>query len=56
MLDWFSMMSSKDEDMRGFSGTGFKWFRIGLLLQLEPQESIQGCSIQYDTKYTNRLR
>lgn len=56
MLDWFSMMSSKDEDMRGFSGTGFKWFRIGLLLQLEPHESIQGCSIQYDTKYTNRLR
>lgn len=56
MLDWFSMMSSKDEDMRGFSGTGFKWFRIGLLLQLNPQESIQGCTIQYDTKYTNRLR
>lgn len=56
MLDWFSMMSSKDEDMRGFSGTGFKWFRIGLLLQLDPHESIQGCSIQYDTKYTNRLR
>lgn len=56
MLDWFSMMSSKDEDMRGFSGTGFKWFRVGLLLQLDPQESIQGCSIQYDTKYTNRLR
>ena len=56
MLDWFSMMSSKDEDMRGFSGTGFKWFRVGLLLQLEPHESIQGCSIQYDTKYTNRLR
>lgn len=56
LLDWFSMMSSTDEDMRGFSGTGFKWFRIGLLLQLDPQESIQGCSIQYDTKYTNRLR
>ena len=56
MLDWFSMMSSKDEDMRGFSGTGFKWFRVGLLLQLDPHESIQGCSIQYNTKYTNRLR
>lgn len=56
MLDWFSMMSSKDEDMRGFSGTGFKWFRVGLLLQLQPHESIQGCSIQFDTKYTNRLR
>lgn len=56
MLDWFSMMSSKDEDMRGFSGTGFKWFRVGLLLQLDSHESIQGCSIQYDTKYTNRLR
>lgn len=56
MMDWFSMMSSKDEDMRGFSGTGFKWFRVGLLLQLQPHESIQGCSIQFDTKYTNRLR
>jgi hypothetical protein len=56
MLDWFSMMSSNDEDMRGFSGTGFKWFRVGLLLQLNTQESIQGCTIQFDTKYTNRLR
>ena len=56
MLDWFSMMSSKDENMRGFSGTGFKWFRIGLLLELDPHVMIWGCSIQNDTKYINRLR
>ena len=56
LYNWHLVNSSNDENMRGRSGTPYKWFRVALLLKLEPGESITGCSIQYDTKYTNRLR
>lgn len=56
LYNWMPVMSSQDENMRGRSGTPYRWFRIALLLQLEKDESVTGCSIQFDTKYTNRLR
>ena len=56
MLEWRIIQTSTDEDLRGYRGTPYKWFRVALLLDLAPGESVTGCSVQFDTKYTNRLR
>ena len=53
---WQLIGSSNDENLRGISGTPYKYFRIVLLLDLADDESVTGCSIQLETKYTNRLR
>lgn len=56
LYNWHLVKSSIDENLRGFRGSGYKWFRIGLLLQLDPGESITGCSVQFEPRQTNRLR
>lgn len=56
MEPWHLVMSSGDENLRGFSGTPFKWFRVALLLRLAPDESVTSCSIQFEPRYINRLR
>jgi len=56
LYNWHLVMSSKDENMRGRSGTPYKWFRVALILHLPESESIEGCSIEFENKYTNRLR
>lgn len=56
LYNWHVVASSKDENMRGFRGTPYKWFRVALLLQLPADESVTGCSIQFEQRQTNRLR
>jgi hypothetical protein len=56
MKEWFLVATSRDENIRGFRGTGYQWFRIGLMLGLNPDESITGATIEYDARHTNRLR
>lgn len=56
LYNWFLVSSSTDETLRGRRGTPYKWFRIALLLRLPDGESVTGCSIDFDPRYTNRLR
>lgn len=56
LYNWHLVMSSTDDNMRGRSGTPYKWFRVALILHLPANESIEGCSIEFEPKYTNRLR
>lgn len=56
LYNWHMVNCSHDEDMRGRHGTPYKVFRVALLLRLPADESVTGCSIQFDTKYINRLR
>lgn len=56
LFNWHLVQSSTDENMRGRRGTPYKWFRVALLLRLPSGESIEGCSIDFDPRYTNRLR
>lgn len=56
LYNWHMVMSSTDENMRGRRGTPYKWYRVALLLRLPSGESIEGCSIDFDPRYTNRLR
>ncbi|MDY6302423.1 MAG: hypothetical protein SPL96_11100 [Bacteroidales bacterium] len=56
LYNWFLVSVSADETLRGRRGTPYKWFRIALLLRLPAGESVTGCSIDFDPRYTNRLR
>lgn len=56
LIHWFVVWTSVDHYLRGFRGTPYKYFRLVLLCDLDPTESIYGCSIQYTTRFTNRLR
>lgn len=56
LFDWKLVMTSTNYAMRGWRGTPYKWFRVAVLLRLPAGESISGCSIKFEPKYTNRLR
>lgn len=54
--NWHLIWSSKDHFLRGFSGTPYKYFRIALLCNLSPDESIYGASVQFTPRLTNQPR
>lgn len=56
LINWNIVRTSKDHRLSGFFGTPYKYFRIVLLCDLAPTESIYGCTIQYTPRFTNRLR
>ena len=56
LIHWHIVWSSKDHFMRGFSGSPYKYFRIALICNLSPDESIHGASVQFSPRLTNRLR
>lgn len=53
---WNIVWSSVDHYMRGFSGSPYKYFRIALLCELAPGESISGSSVEFLPRFTNRPR
>lgn len=56
LYSWHLVWSSKDHYLRGFRGTPYKYFRIALLCNLSPDESISGASIQFTPRQTAQLR
>jgi hypothetical protein len=56
LFHWFAVASSKDLYLQGFRGTPYKYFRIVLLLDLAPEESVWGCTVQYEPRFMNRPR
>lgn len=56
LMNWHLVASSTDHYLRGFRGTPYKFFRMVILGDLEPKESLYGCSIQYEAKRTNQPR
>lgn len=56
LSNWHTISSSTDENLRGRRGTPFKWFRVALLLRLKHGESVTGCSVTLEPRYTNMLR
>ena len=56
LYNWFLISSSTDHNLRGFSGSPYKYFRIVLLCDMFPDESVYGCTIQYNPRYLNRPR
>lgn len=56
LYNWHLVWSSKDHYLRGFRGTPYKYFRIALLCNLYPDESIFGASLQFTPRLTNQTR
>lgn len=54
LFNWHLVWSSKDHCLRGFRGTPYKYFRIALICNLAPDESIYGASLQFTPRQTNR--
>lgn len=55
-LTWFNIWTSKDQYLRGFRGTPYKYFRMVLLCNLNKNESLIGASIQYNLRLTDQMR
>ncbi len=53
---WHMVKSSTDHQLRGFSGTPYKYFKIVLLCTLYANESLNGATISVTPRYTNRIR
>lgn len=53
---WYLIGSSSDHYLRGISGTGYKYFRVGVLCRWAGDESLYGVSVNYTPKLTNHLR
>ena len=56
LYDWFLISSSIDHYLRGFRGTPYKYFRLALLCELDHDESVYGCTIQYTPRLINQPR
>lgn len=56
LINWHLVWSSKDHYLRGFRGTPYKYFRIALLCNLAPGESIYGASVRFTPRLTNQPR
>jgi hypothetical protein len=56
LYDWELVWSSKDQYLRGFRGTAYKYFRIAGLAELSDGKSIFGASVNCEPRHTNNLR
>ena len=53
---WAIVGTSKTSWYRGKSGTPYKYYRIGLLLDWKEEDSVSGISADVTTRLTNRMR
>lgn len=53
---WEVIASSSTSWYRGRSGTPYKYYRIGVLLDWEEEDSLNGMSADITTRLTNRIR
>lgn len=56
LRSWELVWTSNDHYLRGFRGTPYKYFRIMLACEMEPDESIYGATVQYEPRLTNNPR
>ncbi len=56
LRNWHAVSSSTSEFLRGWRGTPYKFFRIAFTANLKRGESVSGCQILFEQRYTNRIR
>lgn len=56
LYNWHLVYSSNDHYLRGFRGTPYKYFRIVLLCELQEDESIFGCTVQFTPRLIDQPR
>ena len=56
LYSWYLVWDSVDEYLRGFRGSPYKYFRIGIVGKLQNDESLYGASIQFQPRLVNQPR
>lgn len=56
LTNWHYVYSSTDHYLRGFAGTPYKYYQIGVITSLKDSQGLFGCSINYEPKQGNDLR
>lgn len=56
LFNWYPVFSSQDLYLRGFRGTPYKYFRLALICNLDKDETLVGCTVQYEPRLTNKPR
>lgn len=56
LFSWHLISSSVSPRLYGFGGTPYKYFRVVVICQLDGNESLSGCTLQYIQRFTNRIR
>lgn len=57
MVNWVPIWSSKDIYLRGFRGTGYKYFRMALFLpEMTQNDGLDGATISYMPRETDQQR
>ncbi len=56
LYNWHVVGSSVDHTLRGIHGTPYKYFRVAAVFELNADEGIEGCSVSFTPRYTNKLR
>lgn len=56
LFHWHPIWSSVDKYLRGFRGTPYKMFRLALICRFDRQESLYGCTVQFNPRMLNQPR
>lgn len=56
LFHWQAVGSTVDRYLRGMAGSPYKYFRIAAIGSLNPDESIQGFSLDYQQRWNKKLR
>lgn len=56
LINWHLIGSSVDHYLHNITGTPYKYFRLGLPIDMVEGENLYGCTVEYELKETNRLR
>lgn len=56
LFNWHLVNSSVSHRILNRRGTPYKYFRIALVCDLDTDETVCGCTVQYTPRLTNRLR
>ena len=56
LFNWHIVWSSTDKYLRGFRGSPYKYFRLALICKLDKAECIDGCTVQFTPRLTNKPR
>lgn len=56
LFNWQIIYSANDHYLRGFRGTPYKYFRIVIYCDMQKDESLFGCTVQYTPRLTDQPR
>lgn len=56
LCSWHLVYSSRDRYLRGFRGTPYKYFRLAVICDLRPGESVSGATVSYTPRLTGQTR